>query len=99
MCLVTKSLHSKNSKLYHPKKKYSVSFFWSTKNDRYINKILRTPVNDENLLQRSYKISETSSVGMSLKVSIFTSQQNLVMESGVHSFLHPNCHHQIDSLC
>ena len=80
-------------------KKYSVSFFWSTKNDRYINKILRTPVNDENLLQRSYKISETSSVGMSLKVSIFTSQQNLVMESGVHSFLHPNCHHQIDSLC
>ena len=26
---------------------------------------------------------------------IFTSQQNLVMESGVHSSLHPNCHHQI----
>ena len=26
---------------------------------------------------------------------IFTSQQNLVIEYGVHSSLHPNCHHQI----
>ena len=26
---------------------------------------------------------------------MFTSQPNLVMESGVHSSLHPNCHHQI----
>ena len=26
---------------------------------------------------------------------IFTSQPNLVMESGVNSSLHPNCHHQI----
>ena len=26
---------------------------------------------------------------------IFTCHQNLVMESGVFSFLHPNCHHQI----
>ena len=26
---------------------------------------------------------------------IFTSQANLVMESGVLSSLHPNCHHQI----
>ena len=26
---------------------------------------------------------------------IFTSQPNLVMESGVHSSLHPNCHHEI----
>ena len=26
---------------------------------------------------------------------IFTSHQNLVMESGVRSSLHPNCHHQI----
>ena len=25
----------------------------------------------------------------------FTSQPNLVMETGVHSSLHPNCHHQI----
>ena len=25
---------------------------------------------------------------------IFTSQPNLVLESGVHSSLHPNCHHQ-----
>ena len=26
---------------------------------------------------------------------IFTSQPNLVMESGVYSFLHSNCHHQV----
>ena len=26
---------------------------------------------------------------------IFTSQPDLVMESGVHSSLNPNCHHQI----
>ena len=26
---------------------------------------------------------------------IFTSQQNLLIESGVHSSVHPNCHHQI----
>ena len=25
---------------------------------------------------------------------IFTSQPSLMMESGVHSSLHPNCHHQ-----
>ena len=26
---------------------------------------------------------------------IFTSQPNLVMESGVYSSLHPSCHHQV----
>ena len=26
---------------------------------------------------------------------IFTSQPNFVVESGVHTSLHPNCHHQI----
>ena len=26
---------------------------------------------------------------------IFTDQSNLVVDSGVHPFLHPNCHHQI----
>ena len=26
---------------------------------------------------------------------IFTSQPDLLMESGVHSSLHPNCYHQI----
>ena len=29
---------------------------------------------------------------------IFTSQPNLVMKSGVHSSLHPNCHHQTTML-
>ena len=26
---------------------------------------------------------------------IFTSQRNLITESGVHPSLHPNCHHQV----
>ena len=30
-----------------------------------------------------------------LRALIFTSQPNLVMESGIHSSLHSNCHHQI----
>ena len=37
-------------------------------------------------------IIETSSPCIDL---IFTTQPNLVVESGVHSSLHPNCHHQI----
>ena len=37
-------------------------------------------------------ISESSSSCTDL---IFTSQPNLVMNSGIHSSLHPNCHHQI----
>ena len=28
---------------------------------------------------------------------IFNSEPNLLIESGVHPFLHPNCHHQIIS--
>ena len=28
-------------------------------------------------------------------VLVLTSQTNLVMESGVHSSLHPNCHHRV----
>ena len=37
-------------------------------------------------------ISDTYSSCIDL---IFTSQPNLVVESGVHPSLHPNCHHQI----
>ena len=38
----------------------------------------------------------TRFVGDSLCIDlIFTSQPNLVMESGVHSSLHANCHHHI----
>ena len=35
-------------------------------------------------------VESFSSIGL-----IFMFHQNLVMESGVHSSLHPNCHHQI----
>ena len=37
-------------------------------------------------------ILESSSLCIDL---IFTTQPNLVVESGVHPSLHPNCHHQI----
>ena len=40
-------------------------------------------------------INEPSSNSSSCFDLIFTSQPNLVMESGVHSSLHPNCHHEI----
>ena len=44
------------------------------------------------LIQESTHILTDSSSCIDL---IFTSQPNLVMESGVHSSLHQNCHHQI----
>ena len=43
------------------------------------------------LIQEPTHILNSSSSCIDL---IFTSQPNLVMESGVHSSLHPNCHHQ-----
>ena len=42
------------------------------------------------LIQEPTHIIKMSSSCIDL---IFTSQPNLVMESGVHSYLHPNCHH------
>ena len=39
-----------------------------------------------------YNILENSSFCIDL---IFTSQPNLITESGVHPSLHPNCHHQV----
>ena len=44
------------------------------------------------LINESTHLSENSSSCINL---IFTSQSNLVVESGVHPSLHPNCHHQI----
>ena len=32
---------------------------------------------------------------ISSTIVVFTSQPNLIMESGVHSSLHDNCHHQV----
>ena len=53
------------------------------------------------LIQEPTRILNSSSSCIDL---IFTSQPNLVTESGIHSSLHSNCHHQIvlsssDSLC
>ena len=44
------------------------------------------------LIQEPTSILNTSSSCVYL---IFTSQTNLVMESGVHSSLHPNCDHEV----
>ena len=44
------------------------------------------------LINEPTHLSENSSSCINL---IFTSQSNLVVESGVHPSLHPNCHHQI----
>ena len=44
------------------------------------------------LIQEPAHILNSSSSCIDL---IFTSQPNLVMESGIHSSLHSNCHHQI----
>ena len=45
----------------------------------------------QQLIQEPTHILNSSSSQVDL---MFTSQPNLVMESGVHSSLHPNCHHQ-----
>ena len=45
----------------------------------------------QQLIQEPTHILNSSSSWVDL---MFTSQPNLVMESGVHSSLHPNCHHQ-----
>ena len=44
------------------------------------------------LINEPTHLLENSSSCMDL---IFTTQPNLVIESGVHPSLHPNCHHQI----
>ena len=46
----------------------------------------------EQVISDSTHILESGSSYIDL---IFTSQPDLVMNSGVHSSLHPNCHHQI----
>ena len=44
------------------------------------------------IIKEPTHISNTSSSCTDL---IFMSQPNLIADSGVHSSLHPNCHHQI----
>ena len=46
----------------------------------------------QQIIKELTHISNTSSSCIDL---IFTSQQNLITDSGVHSSLHSNCHHQI----
>ena len=46
----------------------------------------------QQIINEPTHISNTSSSCINL---IFTSQPNLLTDSGAHSSLHPNCHHQI----
>ena len=46
----------------------------------------------QQVIKKPTHILNTSSSCINL---IFTSQPNLITDSGVHSSLHPNCHHQI----
>ena len=46
----------------------------------------------QQIIKEPTHVSNTSSSCIDL---IFTSQPNLITDSGVHSSLHPNCHHQI----
>ena len=46
----------------------------------------------QQIIKKPTHILNTSSSCINL---IFTSQPNLITDSGVHSSLHPNCHHQI----
>ena len=46
----------------------------------------------QQIIKEPTHISNTSSSCIGLK---FTSQPNLITDSGVHSSLHPNCHHHI----
>ena len=46
----------------------------------------------QQIIKEPTHISNTSSFCVDL---IFTSQPNLITDSGVHSLLHSNCHHQI----
>ena len=55
--------------------------YWRIKNGFGFNQIIDKPAH----------ILSNSSSGSDL---IFTSQPNLVIQSGVHSYLHANCHHQ-----
>ena len=44
------------------------------------------------MIKEPAHLLDTSSLRIDL---IFTSQPNLITESGIHSSLHSNCHHQI----
>ena len=46
----------------------------------------------QQIIKEPTHISNTSSSWIGL---IFTSQPDLITDSGVHSSVHPNCHHQI----
>ena len=52
-------------------------------------------LNYQFVLQQTIKNAFTFLVTVRLFVLIFTTHQNSVMESGVHSSLHSNCHHYI----
>ena len=65
----------------HDKRRFEVSTTESIISQFELHQLISEPTH---LLQ-----SSSSCVGL-----IFTSQPNIIVESGVHPSLHPNCHHQ-----
>ena len=53
---------------------------------------LRTPFNMKQMITEPTHILENTSSYIDV---IFTTQPNIIVDSGIHSSLHPKCHHQI----
>ena len=53
---------------------------------------LRTPFNMKQMITDPTHILENTSSYIDV---IFTTQPNIILDSGIHSSLHPKCHHQI----
>ena len=51
--------------------------------------------NNYGLYQLIHKLMHILNLSSSCIDLIFNSQTNLVMESGVHSYLHSNCHYEV----
>ena len=62
-----------------------------TQSRRKCNRIVAAQFGFRQIIKEPKHMSNTSSSCINL---IFTSQPNLITDFGVHSSLHPNCHHQ-----
>ena len=61
-----------------------------------IDDVIVCKCNDDGLQQIFKELTHFIGDSLSCIDLIFTIQPNLVMESGVHSSLHANCHHHIE---
>ena len=68
------------------------SWYSKDNNRRYKLKLLTSQFGLNQIINEPTHITKNSSTCIDL---LFTSQTSLVIESGLHSSLYPNCHHQI----